>query len=65
MVWIKAKNGNVINVPDVDHAAQLLNEGHEAFVSDPRGKGATKAWKAGDPDPEAVEDEGSDTPGPS
>lgn len=59
MVWIKAKNGNVIDVPDVDHAAQLVREGHEGFETDPREKGSkAKAWK-----PDAVaEDEGSPEP---
>jgi hypothetical protein len=43
MPWIKAKNGNVLEVVDLFHAEQLLNEGHEAFVSDPREKGAKPA----------------------
>jgi len=43
MPWIKAKNGNVLEVPDVDLAAKLVKEGHAAFESDPRERGA-KAW---------------------
>lgn len=49
-MWIKATNGNVLEVEDVEHAKRALDDGHEVFVSDPREKGA-KPWK-----PEASED---------
>ena len=63
MAWIKAKNGNVLEVADLSHAEQLLNEGHEAFESDPRVKGSKlKRW---DPRDKAVEDEVPGTPEPS
>lgn len=55
MAWIKAKNGNVLEVLDLDHAEMLLNQGHVAFESDPRAKGPKpKRW---DPRGEVVEDE--------
>ncbi|WP_419704982.1 hypothetical protein [Promicromonospora sp. NFX87] len=41
MVWIRSKtNGNVFDVEDVDRAKQLVDQGHEAFDSDPRESGA-------------------------
>lgn len=41
MVWIRSKtNGNVFDVEDVDRAKQLVEQGHEAFDSDPREAGA-------------------------
>lgn len=59
MAWIKAKNGNVFDVPEA-LVAGLVAQGHEAFESDPREKGAKpKRWA---PRVEAVEDEGSGTP---
>lgn len=52
MPWIKSKkNGNVVQVNDVDHAAQLLLEGHEGFLTDPR-LGRAKKW-----DPDGVQTE--------
>jgi len=45
MPWIRSKkNGNVIEVGDESHAAQLVLEGHEAFVDDPRVKPKAEAW---------------------
>lgn len=41
-MWIKAQNGNVIEVNDVDHAKRALADEHEVFTSDPREKGAKK-----------------------
>lgn len=46
MPWIKAKNGNVLEVEDLSTVESLLREGHEAFESDPRKEGAkAKPWK--------------------
>jgi hypothetical protein len=42
MPFIKAKNGNVVEVDDVDLAARALKQGHEVFASDPSEKGAKK-----------------------
>ena len=58
MPWIRAKNGNVLEVVDTAHAASLVREGHEAFMSDPRVKGAKpKAWDLeGVVEDDAVED---------
>lgn len=46
-MWIKAKNGNVVEIDDEDHAKRALGDEHEVFESDPREKGA-KAWKPAD-----------------
>lgn len=54
-MWIKSKNGNVIEIDDVEHAKRAQADEHEVFESDPRVKGA-KAWK-----PEADEAAGSDS----
>jgi len=54
MPWIKAKNGNVFEVLTDELATELAGEGHEAFESDPRVKGAKK-WNP-DGTPGAVED---------
>jgi hypothetical protein len=43
-MWIKAKNGNVIEIDDVEHALRAVADGHDVFESDPRDKGA-KPWK--------------------
>lgn len=43
-MWIKAKNGNVVEVDDVDLAKRALAQGHEVYASNPREKGA-KSWK--------------------
>lgn len=47
MAWIKAPNGNVFEVDDVEHVKKILREtdGAKAYESDPREK-AAKAWKA-------------------
>lgn len=53
MAWIKAKkNGNAFEVDDVSVVEKLVLEGHEAFESDPRVKGAKK-W---DPDGDSDDD---------
>lgn len=44
-MFIKAKNGNVVEVEDEDLGARALRDGHEVFTSDPREKGATKKWE--------------------
>lgn len=53
-MFIKAKNGNVVEVDDVDLAKRAIAQGHEVFASDPSKKGA-KPWK-----PEASEDDSDD-----
>lgn len=53
-MWIKAKNGNVVEVNDVDLAKRAIAQGHEVFASDPSKKDA-KPWK-----PEASEDDSDD-----
>ena len=61
MAWIKAANGNVLEVNDEDHVAKILREApldkdgkpaHTAWESDPREKGA-KPWKPAEPDAES------------
>lgn len=56
MAWIKAANGNVLEVTDLEHVEKLLREApldkdgkpmHTAWESDPREKGA-KPWKPSD-----------------
>ena len=42
MPWIRAKNGNAFEVLSDALAVELVGEGHEAFESDPRVKGAKK-----------------------
>lgn len=44
MPFIKAKNGTVVEVEDDGLAVRALADGHEVFVSDPRGKAKAKAW---------------------
>lgn len=44
MPWIKAKNGNVVEVEDDELAKRALSDGHEVFTSDPNEKGAKK-WE--------------------
>jgi len=48
MPWIKAKNGNAFEVLSDGLAVELVGEGHEAFESDPRVKGAKK-WSLDGP----------------
>lgn len=50
-MWIKAKNGNVVEVYDADLGKRALADGHEVYTSDPR-EGRAKRW---DPAAEAVE----------
>lgn len=57
-MFIKAKNGNVIEVADDDLAKRALKQGHEVFTSNPRGKGAKK-WDP-DAEPEGDADAESD-----
>ena len=41
MVWIKAKNGNVIDVPEV-FVDGLVAQGHEAFDTEDEARGKQK-----------------------
>lgn len=41
MTWIKAKNGNVIDVPE-SLVAGLVAQGHEAFESEDEARGERK-----------------------
>lgn len=41
MTWIKAKNGNVIDVPEV-LVAGLVAQGHEAFDTEDEARGKRK-----------------------
>jgi hypothetical protein len=44
-MWIKATNGNVIEIDDAEHALRAVEDGHEVFESNPSAKGAKK-WKS-------------------
>ncbi len=45
-MFIKAKNGTVVETDDPDLGRRALKQGHEVYESDPRGKGAKpKSWK--------------------
>ena len=44
-MWIKATNGNVIEIDDAEHALRAGEDGHEVFESNPSAKGARK-WKS-------------------
>lgn len=37
-MWIKSKNGAVVEVTDEDLGKRALKQGHEVFESDPREK---------------------------
>jgi hypothetical protein len=59
--WIKAKNGNVFEVEDVDLAArQAKRDGSAAFETDPR-EGEAKAWHPGG-EPDLLDPTESDQP---
>lgn len=53
MAWIKAANGNVFEVEDIDHIDKVLRESpvdksgkalHTAWETDPRDSDKPKAW---------------------
>ena len=48
MVWIKAKNGNVIDVPEV-FVDGLVAQGHEAFDTEDEARGKKRAAKSDAP----------------
>jgi hypothetical protein len=59
MPFIKAKNGNVVEVDDADLAKRALKDGHEVFETDPRAKAKAKAWSP-DGDAPAGDDDSSE-----
>lgn len=61
MAWIKAANGNVFEVDDLDHIEKILRESPTdksgkplttAWEDDPRGEGKPKAWSKPEADSE-------------
>jgi len=53
-MFIKAKNGNVVETDDTDIAHRAIRDGHEVYDGDPRDKGAkAKKWE---PDADDAED---------
>lgn len=59
-MFIKAKNGNVVETDDREHSLRALADGHEVFTNDPRGRGKPKPWNP-DGDDTAVDDTDADT----
>lgn len=56
-MWIKAKNGNVVEVDDEGLAARAIKAGHKVFIADTDAKGAKpKAGKDWTPGAEAEAD---------
>jgi len=54
-MWIRAKNGNVIEIDDEEHAKRALADEHEVFDDNPKNKGA-KPWKPADVEDDAASD---------